>query len=108
MFPRITRLVRLSAVCFLAAVGLLLVPTGASAAPRVFTSNVVNDNSNKCLDVLHAGTADFTNVQQFTCNANSVSPAAQTWTFTAVAVVNGSAVYELQNPHSGNGTCQPY
>jgi len=67
-----------------------LTPTAVSAGS---TYTLVRDGSGKCLDVNGAGTADGTNIQQWTCNGTG----AQSFRVDSL----GSGQVRLVNPSSG-------
>ena len=74
-------------------VAILAVPPAASAQT---TDTIINSDSGNCLDVWHSGTADYTNVDAFSCNDTN----AQQWVFYGAWWL-GSNWYYIQNPHSG-------
>lgn len=102
----IRRLLGLSIVCGLLVIGQFVTPLATSAAPVQrsqadapnFTSaSVSNDLNNTCLDVYHGGTANYTNVDVYTCNQSG----SQTWQFNFLGNTQYGAAYQIKNPQSG-------
>jgi hypothetical protein len=76
-----------------ATVAVLEIASAAPARAQDFTNSIVYlHDSTKCIDDYHSGTANYNNVDIYTCNYG----AAQEWTFHDVGIAFGNPVYEIE------------
>ncbi|MEY9930221.1 hypothetical protein ABH926_004866 [Catenulispora sp. GP43] len=78
------------------------VATSLAAAPAHATtswfSTIVNDGSNKCIEVYHSETTNYANVDQYTCNGSDT----QQWMFVSEGYNSNSLeLFEIVNNNSG-------
>ena len=76
----------------------------AGAPSQDFIVRMVNPNSNKCVDVYHSGTTNYSNVDLYQCNQSS----AQKWLFQDVGTAFGNTIYKIESVNNTSECLDAY